>query len=73
MNELVTVGNYFDRLSAELAKSLLEVDGIDSYIRADDLVGMRPLLLTGSGGAELIVRAEDAGRALELLQVSPPE
>ena len=73
MSDLVTVGNYSDRISAELAKSILETDGIESYVRADDGGGMRPALLTGAGGAWLIVRAEDAGRASELLQAAPQD
>ena len=71
MSDLVTVGNYFDRMGAELAKSILDMDGIESYVRADDMGGMRPSLLTGAGGAWLIVRAEDAARASELLQAVP--
>lgn len=73
MSDLVTVGNYFDRLSAEIAQGVLDVDGIESYVRADDGGGMRSSLLTGSGGAWLIVRAEDAERASELLQAGLPE
>ena len=68
MSDLVTVGNYFDRISAELAKAILDMGGIESYVSADDMGGMRPALLTGSGGAWLIVRAEDAERAAELLR-----
>ena len=73
MSDLVTVGNYFDRISAELAKGILDMEGIESYVRADDMGGMRPSLLTGAGGAWLIVRAEDAERASELLQVAPQD
>ena len=73
MSDLVTVGNYFDRISAEIAKGILDMEGIDSYVRADDGGGMRPSLLTGAGGAWLIVRAEDAGRAAELLQAAPQD
>ena len=73
MSELVTVGNYFDRMSAEIAQGVLDVDGIESYVRADDGGGMRSSLLTGSGGAWLIVRAEDAARAAELLQAAAPD
>ncbi len=68
MSDLVTVGNYFDRFQAEIAQSILESEGIDSYIRADDAGGMRPFLQAGSGGAWLIVGAADAVRASELLQ-----
>ena len=73
MSDLVTAGNYFDRISAEIAKGILDMEGIDSYVRADDGGGMRPSLLTGAGGAWLIVRAEDAGRAAELLQAAPQD
>ena len=80
MSDLVTVGNYFDRFQAEIAQSLLDSEGIDSYIRADDAGGMRPSLQTGSGGAWLTVGAADADRATELLQAfmqeqneEPPE
>ena len=73
MNDLATVGNYFDRMSAELAKSILDGSGIQSYVSADDTGGMRPALLTGAGGVQLIVRAEDAARASELLQDTPEE
>ena len=68
MSDLVTVGNYFDRISAEIAKGVLDAEGIDSYVSAGDMAGMRPALLTGAGGAWLVVRAEDAERASELLQ-----
>lgn len=71
MSELLTVGNYFDRNGAELAKSLLSVEGIESYVRADDAGGMRPFQLAGAGGVWLIVRAEDAIRASELLHALP--
>ena len=73
MSEFTRVGNYYDRVTAELAKSVLDVEDIPSYIQADDTGGMRPYLLTGAGGVWLIVRAEDAGRASELLQGSLQE
>lgn len=70
MNGLVTVSTFYDRMEAELAKSVLQASGIESMIMADDAGGMRPSLLVGSG-ARLIVRAEDAERAAELLQTGP--
>ena len=73
MSEFTKVGNFYDRETAELAKGVLDVEDIPSYIQADDTGGMRPYLLTGAGGVWLIVRAEDAGRASELLRASPQE
>ena len=73
MSDLVTVGNYLNRFSAEVAQGVLEVGGIESFVRADDAGGMRPALLTGAGGAWLTVRAEDAARARLLLQAARHE
>lgn len=70
MSDLVTVGSYFDRMEAEIAKSVLDINEIQSYISADDGGGMRPSLLTATGGARLIVRAEEAVRATEVLQAA---
>jgi hypothetical protein len=67
MREFARVGNYYDRVAAELAKGVLDVENIPSYIQADDMGGMRPYLLTGAGGVWLVVRAEDVSRASELL------
>jgi hypothetical protein len=68
---LVTIKTYFDRLEAEFAKSLLEAYDVESLIAADDCGGMRPYLGIGSGGARLLVREEDAERALKLLEARP--
>ena len=73
MSELVSVGNYSDRFSAEVAQSLLDSEGIDSYIRADDAGGWRPFQLSGAGGAWLIVGEHNAARASELLQAYTQE
>ena len=73
MSEPVSVGNYYDRFSAEIAQSLLDTEGIDSYIRADDAGGMRPFQLAGAGGVWLIVGEQNAARASELLQAYTQE
>lgn len=71
MDGLVTVGTFFVRIEADLAKSLLDANGIQAMVAADDAGGMRPALLVGTGGARLMVRAEDAPRAAELLREVP--
>ncbi len=67
MYDVVKLISYPDRLGAETAKSLLEASGIICTIKADDAGGMEARILTGTGGAWIIVRAEDANRATELL------
>ena len=63
--DLVVVRTFLNSFDAELAKSALEAAQIESMIRADDAGGMRPHLWMG--GIELVVKAEDAERANEVL------
>jgi hypothetical protein len=67
MSEFVSVGNYLDRFGAELDRETLKANGIDSFVQADDAGSVDPFLLSGSGGAWLVVRPEDADKAKALL------
>ena len=62
--KLVTVSTFRSMADAEIAKGILDAEGIDSMLRADNAGGMYP----GMSGAELLVRAEDAPKASEALQ-----
>jgi len=62
---LVVVRDFLDRLEAELAHGALEAAGIHSIVSADDAGGEEPGLWMG--GVRLLVRAEDATRAKEVL------
>jgi hypothetical protein len=53
---------------AGLAKGVLDEAGIDSMIRSDNAGGMYPAL----AAVDLLVREEDAERALEALEAIPP-
>jgi hypothetical protein len=69
MNDsLVTVGTFLNHIEADLAKSALEAAGIDAMILSDDCGGVRPHLWMG--GIRLLVRDEDAQRALEILNLA---
>ena len=50
-------------MDAEIAKGVLDDAGIESMIRSDNAGGMYPAL----GGADLVVRAEDAEKAIAAL------
>jgi hypothetical protein len=63
--ELVVVRTYLNHFPAEIARTALEAAGIDTMIRSDDCGGLRPHLWLG--GVQLVVRAEDRQRALEVL------
>ena len=73
-SELVVVQIFPDRIEAELAHSALEAAGIASMLRTDDVGGLRPHMALTNGVA-LIVRAEEAQAAAEVLagdQRRPP-
>ena len=63
---LVVVRTFLNRFEADLAKSALEAAEIESVVRPDDAGGMEPGLWVGNG-IELLVRAQDAERAAEIL------
>ncbi len=67
MSELVCVKTYNNRLDAELDKSFLDSEGIQAMISADDAGGLRPDLLWATGGVRLLVKEEDAEKALGML------
>ena len=66
--ELVVVGTFLNQIEAEMAKGALEAAEIESMISADDAGGLRPHLWMG--GVRLLVRAEDAEQATEILAQS---
>jgi hypothetical protein len=65
-SDLIVVSTFPSAADAQIAKGILEGAGIDSMIRSDDAGGMYPAI----GGADLLVRAEDAEKATEALR--PP-
>ena len=69
MSDLICIKNYNNRTEAEIVKSLLEASGIEAVVSADDCGGMRPHLLLGTNGTRLLVKEEDAKKALEVLEI----
>jgi hypothetical protein len=61
--DLVSVSTFRSTADAQIAKGILDEAGIDSLIRSDNAGGMYPAL----AGAELLVKAEDAAKANEVL------
>jgi hypothetical protein len=62
--DLVVVATYRSTANAQIAKGLLDAEGIESIVRADNAGGMYPALT----GAELLVKIGDAQRATEVLR-----
>jgi len=64
--KLVAVATYPNKIDAELAQGALEAADIDALVSADDAGGQQPGLWVGKG-VRVLVRAEDAERAKEIL------
>ena len=67
-SRLIAVGDFPNRIDAEIAQGALEAAGIESMVSADDAGGMRPSLWLS--GVRLMVRDGDAERALEVLRAT---
>ena len=63
---LVPVTTFANRIEADVARGVLESQGIRSAIAADEYAGV--LLLT-SGGVQLLVMEDDAKMAAKILAV----
>jgi len=63
--QLVVVSTFLNQIDAEMAQGALEAAQIESMVSADDAGGLRPHLWMG--GVRLLVRAEDAEQASEIL------
>jgi hypothetical protein len=66
-DELVVVATYRYRHEAEIGKGMLEANGIDAIVNADDLGSVHPVL-GATSGIRLLVRREDAHTATQLLK-----
>ena len=68
MKNLVSLKTFNNDAEAELVKNILEDNGIDALVKADDCAGMVPFLQFGSGGVHLLVFEEDVEKAQEMLK-----
>ena len=53
---------------AEMARELLERNGIDARLRDQGFIGVHPWLSNAVGGVKLVVAAADAQLAKEILE-----
>lgn len=66
LDDAIVIETFPNRVLAELAASLLEGDGIEAMVMADDAGGAYPALQFVRG-VRLLVASEDEARARELL------
>lgn len=67
--DLVSVATFNLLAEAEVARSVLEADGIASVVQDRGLAAVLPALALTTGGVRLFVAADDAERARALLVV----
>ncbi|MFZ5449609.1 MAG: DUF2007 domain-containing protein [Thermodesulfobacteriota bacterium] len=65
-DDAVVLETFPNRIEAEMAAGLLESEGIEAVIMADDAGGAYPMLQF-IRGVKLLVTAEDEARAKEIL------
>src|SRR5215467_668775 len=68
----VIVGRYRDLAIASVAKSILDSAGIESMLADDSVIRMDWFYSNAVGGIKLLVRADDAAEARELLESQAP-
>jgi hypothetical protein len=66
MTLLTKIRTFLYRHEAEMAKELLENEGIEVLISSDDHGGIRPSLAY-AGGVDLLIKEEDVPQATDLL------
>ena len=65
MADLVCIKKFADRHDADVAKSVLDANRIDSYIQADDAGGMYPFM---TEQIQLLVKKTDVQEASNILK-----
>lgn len=73
MPELICVRIFLNRPEAELAKNILDIEGIASVVSADDCGGLRPDIGFGTGSIRLLVDREDYEEARRVLKMPEDE
>jgi membrane protease YdiL (CAAX protease family) len=72
LDKLVTIATYNTPSQAEVARLILEEEGIKTFLADDNLVGMNWFLSNAVGGAKLQVAASEAERAKDILKTAQP-
>jgi hypothetical protein len=66
-DELVTIGNFWSPVEANIAKNHLEAEGIPAFIADEHVVAMHWGLTAALNGIKLQIRSSDLERAEEIL------
>ena len=72
LDDAIVLETFFSRIEAEMAAGLLESEGVETMVLADDAGGAYPMLQF-IRGVRLMVYREDETRAREILQAMEAE
>jgi predicted Fe-Mo cluster-binding NifX family protein len=67
LDDAIVLETFYNRIEAEIAAGLLESEGIETMVMADDAGGTYPMLQF-IRGVKLMVAPEDKARAREILE-----
>ncbi len=70
LDDAIILETFSSRAEAELAAGLLESEGIEALVLADDAGGLYPMLQF-IRGVRLLVAREDEAQAREILEAQP--
>jgi predicted RNA-binding Zn-ribbon protein involved in translation (DUF1610 family) len=70
-DELIVINRYYSVPDAELARGRLESEGIPAFVCDENMVGAQWLYSQVIDGMRLMVRAQDAVKAAEILGLEP--
>jgi hypothetical protein len=65
---MLVVATFALPMYAEMARELLESNGVDARLRDQGFIGVHPWLSNAVGGVKLVVSADDAELAREILE-----
>jgi predicted RNA-binding Zn-ribbon protein involved in translation (DUF1610 family) len=66
--DIVVIKTYDEYISAHIALGRLEEDGIRGWLKDEHSISINPVLSNALGGIKLMVRREDAERAIGILR-----
>jgi DNA-directed RNA polymerase subunit RPC12/RpoP len=66
--DFVPVAVYYNYIDANIVLGRLQEDGIDCWLKDDNIVTIDPILTNAVGGIKLMVPAGDAMKALQILR-----
>ncbi|MEX2626544.1 MAG: DUF2007 domain-containing protein [Ilumatobacteraceae bacterium] len=64
---IIRIDRFTSRTEAELARAVLESNGIEAYVSGDDAGGLHPELPYGIGGTAVVVHEDRYAEAIALL------